>query len=164
MSEIWLGLGSNLGDKRANIARALDLLAATCRVIRVSSLYKTDPVGFKDQDWFLNCVAKADTKLGPAALLEALKSIEQEMGRKERVRNGPRVIDLDILLYEDRTFDEDGLVIPHPRLHERLFVLAPLSEIAPSLVHPVLGKTIAELARSLRNPERVELYRKALPD
>ncbi len=160
MSEIWLGLGSNLGSKRANIARALDLLAGPCRVSRVSSLYKTEPVGFKDQDWFLNCAAAADTELDPAALLEALKAIERKMGRAGRVRNGPRVIDLDILLYDDRILNEDGLVIPHPRLHERLFVLAPLSEIAPAIVHPVLGKTIEDLARSLRNPERVELYEK----
>lgn len=163
MSEIWLGLGSNVGDKRANIARALDLLAGPCRVSRVSSLYKTEPVGFKDQDWFLNCAAKADTGLDPLALLGALRSIEDKMGRKKRIKNGPRVIDLDILLYDDRTLDKDGLVIPHPRMHERLFVLAPLSEIAPSVVHPVSGKTIGELARSLRNPEQVEIYEKALP-
>jgi 7,8-dihydro-6-hydroxymethylpterin-pyrophosphokinase len=129
MSEIWLGLGSNLGDKRANIQRALDSIGASCRLIDVSSLYKTEPVGLKDQDWFLNCAAKIATEQTP-----------------------------DILLYDGLVMDENGLVIPHPRMHERMFVLAPLREIAPGLVHPVLGKTMGDLAASLRNPECVELY------
>jgi 2-amino-4-hydroxy-6-hydroxymethyldihydropteridine diphosphokinase len=158
MSEIWLGLGSNVGEKRSNILRALDLLAGVCRLGRVSSLYKTEPVGFQDQDWFVNCAAQATTGPPPRALLDALKAIEQQMGRKQRIRNGPRAIDLDILLYGDLVIDENGLVIPHPRLHERLFVLAPLREIAPTLVHPVMGKTIEKLTASLRNPEGVELW------
>jgi 2-amino-4-hydroxy-6-hydroxymethyldihydropteridine diphosphokinase len=158
MSETWLGLGSNLGDKRANILRALDLLAAVCSLSRVSSLYKTEPVGFKNQDWFLNCAVKAGTELPPRALLDALKAIEQAMGRRERIRNGPRVIDLDILLYDGLVAEQDGLVIPHPRMHERSFVLVPLREIDPSVVHPGMDKTIEELADSLPNPERVELF------
>jgi 2-amino-4-hydroxy-6-hydroxymethyldihydropteridine diphosphokinase len=158
MSEVWLGLGSNLGDKRANIQTALDRVAASCRLVDVSSLYMTEPVGFRDQDWFLNCAAKVTTQQHPRALLAFLKSIEEALGRAERIRNGPRTIDLDILLCDDLVVEEDGLVIPHPRLHERLFVLAPLREIAPGLVHPVLGKTVEELAGSQRGPERVELY------
>lgn len=158
MSEAWLGLGSNLGDKRARIQLALDRIAAECRLVEVSSLYKTEPVGIEDQDWFLNCAAKIVTGQRPRPLLESLKSVEQELGRTERVRNGPREIDLDILLYDDVVMKEQGLVIPHPRMHERLFVLAPLREIAPSLVHPVLGRTIEELAGALPNRERVELY------
>jgi 2-amino-4-hydroxy-6-hydroxymethyldihydropteridine diphosphokinase len=157
MSEIWLGLGSNLGAKRSNILRALDLAGGPCRLDRVSSLYKTEPVGFKDQDWFLNCAAHGVTELPPRELLHALKAIERQMGRAERVRNGPRVIDLDILLYGNQVIEEDGLVIPHPRMHERLFVLQPLREIAPKLAHPVMGKTMEELAASLPNAERVEI-------
>ena len=162
MSEVYLGLGSNLGDKRANLLRALDLVAGACQPTVVSSLYRTEPVGFKDQDWFLNCAAKAQTDLRPLALLDALKSIERQMGRKGRIKNGPRVIDLDILLYDSLVAEENGLVIPHPRMHERLFVLAPLRQIAPSLVHPILGKTIEELANSLRKSEQVELYENRL--
>lgn len=158
MSEVWLGLGSNLGDKRAHIQRALDSIGRTCRLIDVSSLYKTEPVGFKDQDWFLNCAAKVATEQRPRPLLESLQSIEQQLGRTQRIKNGPRTIDLDILLYDGLVVEENGLVIPHPRMHERLFVLAPLREIAPALVHPVLGKTIEELAAALRSSERVELF------
>jgi len=161
MSEVWLGLGSNLGDKRAHIQLALDRIAGACRLIEVSPLYKTEPVGFKDQDWFLNCAAKIVAEQRPRPLLELLKNIEQQLGRTERIENGPRTIDLDILLYDGLVVKESGLVIPHPRMHERLFVLAPLREIAPALVHPVFGKTIAELAGSLRNSERVELYEAA---
>ena len=160
MSEIWLGLGSNLGAKRSNILRALDLAGGPCRLDRVSSLYKTEPVGFKDQDWFLNCAAKIESERPPRALLEWLQSIERQLGRRQRIKNGPRIIDLDMLLYDELAMDEEGLVVPHPRMHERLFVLAPLREIAPALVHPVLGMTIEELAGSLRNPECVELWGK----
>jgi 2-amino-4-hydroxy-6-hydroxymethyldihydropteridine diphosphokinase len=163
MSEVWLGLGSNLGDKRANIQRALDWIAGSCRLTDVSSLYKTEPVGFKDQDWFLNCAAKIVTEQRPWPLLETLQSIEQQLGRTERIKNGPRTIDLDILLYDGLVVDENGLMIPHPRMQERLFVLAPLREIAPSLFYPVLGKTIEELAGALRSREHVELYEKRPP-
>jgi 2-amino-4-hydroxy-6-hydroxymethyldihydropteridine diphosphokinase len=158
MSEVWLGLGSNLGDKRANIQLALDSISRSCRLLEVSSLYKTEPVGFQDQDWFLNCAARIATEMRPRALLAALQSIEHQLGRTARIKNGPRTIDLDILLYDNLIIEEDGLVIPHPRMHQRLFVLAPLREIAPALRHPVSGKTIEELAGSLRDPERVELY------
>jgi 2-amino-4-hydroxy-6-hydroxymethyldihydropteridine diphosphokinase len=158
MGEVWLGLGSNLGDKRAHLQRALDSIAASCRLLEVSSLYRTEPVGFKNQDWFLNCAAKVATELGPRPLLELLQSIERQLGRGERIKNGPRTIDLDILLYGGLVVEENGLVIPHPRMHERLFVLAPLREIAASLVHPRSGKTIEQLAASLRNAEHVEVY------
>jgi 2-amino-4-hydroxy-6-hydroxymethyldihydropteridine diphosphokinase len=161
MSEVWLGLGSNVGDKRGNIQRALDRIAGSCRLLALSSIYKTEPVGFQDQDWFLNCAAKVATEQRPRALLEWLKSIEQQLGRTQRIKNGPRTIDLDILLYDDLVVNEDGLAIPHPRMHERLFVLAPLREIAPALLHPVLDATIEALAGSLRDPKRVELYERA---
>jgi 2-amino-4-hydroxy-6-hydroxymethyldihydropteridine diphosphokinase len=158
MSEVCLGLGSNLGDKRASILRALDLLAEAGRLIETSSLYKTEPVGYKDQDWFLNCAVKLETRQSPRQLLDLLQSIEGRLGRKERIKNGPRTIDLDILFYDNLVARESGLVIPHPRMHERLFVLAPLREIAPELVHPVLNKTVRELADSLHPREAVQWY------
>jgi 2-amino-4-hydroxy-6-hydroxymethyldihydropteridine diphosphokinase len=158
MSEVWLGLGSNLGDKRAYIRRALELLAPACRLLEVSALYKTEPVGIHGQDWFLNCAAKAETRYAARPLLEYLQAIERQLGRVRRTRNGPRTIDLDILLFDGLVTQEEGLVIPHPRMHERLFVLAPLREIAPALVHPVLGKTVTELAEGLVRPEHVELH------
>lgn len=158
MNEVCLGLGSNLGDRRANLRRTLELLAGHCRLIAVSSLYETEPVGYKDQGWFLNCAGRVDTDLEPRPLLEFLKSIEKQLGRASRIKSGPRTIDLDILFYGERVVQEEGLTVPHPRLHERLFVLAPLSEIAPALVHPLLGKTIRELADLLQSREQVKLF------
>lgn len=160
MSRAWLGLGSNLGDKRAHIRQALELLTEQGSLVAVSSLYKTEPVGFKEQDWFLNCAAEFETELPPRQLLEVLKAIEQQLGRERRIRNGPRTIDLDILLYEDLVIREEGLEVPHPRMHERRFVLTPLSEIAQDLAHPTLGKRIQELADKVRQPEQVELWEK----
>jgi 2-amino-4-hydroxy-6-hydroxymethyldihydropteridine diphosphokinase len=145
MANAYLGLGSNVGDKRGNIVGALGLISTWSRVLQVSSLYKTEPVGFKDQDWFLNCAARIATDLAPRLLLERLKSIEKELGRIERIRDGPRTIDLDILFYDGLVLKEEGLTLPHPRLEGRMFVLAPLCEIAASLVHPLRLKTVAEL-------------------
>jgi 2-amino-4-hydroxy-6-hydroxymethyldihydropteridine diphosphokinase len=143
---VFLGLGSNLGDREAAIADALGRLAgrgfpATLR----SSLWLTAPVGGPPQGMFLNAVAGGDTPLAPEALLEACLAVEREMGRVRAERNGPRTIDVDILFYGLERRDAPGLVLPHPRLHERRFVLAPLAEVAPGLVHPVLGLTVEEL-------------------
>jgi 2-amino-4-hydroxy-6-hydroxymethyldihydropteridine diphosphokinase len=145
MPTIYLGLGSNLGDREANLRRALDLLGERVQVKRTSSIYETEPVGFKDQPQFLNLVCCGTTELSPRDLLAFVKSIEAVMGRLPTVRFGPRLIDIDILFYDDLVLDEADLVIPHPRLHERAFVLVPLSEIAPDLVHPVLKKTVRDL-------------------
>ena len=141
----YLGLGSNLGDRRANIERALELLGEepTIKVIRVSSFYETEPVGYTDQPDFINAVACVETELPPRELLRAIMSVETKMGRVRTIRWGPRVIDIDILMYDDQQVDEEGLQIPHPRMMERKFVLEPLAEIAPDLVLPG-GKTAGE--------------------
>jgi 2-amino-4-hydroxy-6-hydroxymethyldihydropteridine diphosphokinase len=143
---VFLGLGSNLGDREAAIAGALERLRARgFRATRCSSLWLTEPVGGPPQGLFLNAVAGGETTLVPEELLAACLATEREMGRVRTVRNGPRTIDIDILFYGEERRDTPGLALPHPRLHGRRFVLEPLAEIAPSLVHPVLGLTVAEL-------------------
>jgi 2-amino-4-hydroxy-6-hydroxymethyldihydropteridine diphosphokinase len=153
MADVYLGLGSNLGDKVANLREALRLLAGAhdsgVTLLAVSSLYRTEPVGYVDQDWFLNAASHVTTQLTPRELLKRLLGIERELGRVRTVRDGPRIIDLDILLWDKLTINEDDLVIPHPRLHERLFVLDPLAELAPDLRLPTLGKTVAECRAEL---------------
>ena len=145
MKTIYLGLGSNLDDRLGNLARAIEALSPKVHVIEKSPIYETPPWGFIDQPPFLNLTLKAETAMEPLRLLKTLKKIESDLGRKPSVRWGPRRIDIDILFYDDLVFERYGLTIPHPRLHERAFVLVPLADIAPGMVHPVLGKTIREL-------------------
>ena len=146
MKTIFLSLGSNLGDRVANLQNARGKLAdAGVRITQTSSLYETEPQGLADQPWFLNQVLEAKTELFPRQLLTRLKKIERELGRKPTVRNGPRVIDLDILFYGSSIVHAEGLEIPHPRLSERRFVLEPLAEIAPDLRHPATGQTAKEM-------------------
>ncbi len=156
MTDIYLGVGSNLGDKQENIRKALELLHEKCEVRAVSSLYNTEPVGFADQDWFLNGAVKIETELAPDDLRSFLRSIEERLGKKSVRKNGPRTIDLDILFYGNRTLNEVGLTIPHPRLHERLFVLAPLDEICPAFVHPLLNRSVRDLKSGLKDEHKVQ--------
>ena len=144
MTLAYVGLGANLGDREATIRRALELLGAA----RVSALIETEPWGYAEQPRFVNAVAELDTDEQPRALLERLLAIERELGRTRKgPRYGPRTIDLDLLLYGDEQLDEPGLVVPHPRLHERAFVLEPLAELAPDLVVPGRGSLKALLSR-----------------
>lgn len=146
MKTIYLGLGSNLGDRRANLAQAVKRLEAPdLRVKRASSIYETEPRDVPQQPWFLNQVVEADTDLFPKQLLSRIQKIEREMGRKRIVSKGPRVIDIDILLFGDSVLATPELEIPHPRMIERRFVLEPLAELAPDLRDPVTGRTVREL-------------------
>jgi 2-amino-4-hydroxy-6-hydroxymethyldihydropteridine diphosphokinase len=145
---IYIGLGSNLGNRAGNIAMALRYLEPLARATRVSSTYETAPVGPADQPNFYNAVAEVITGLEPAALLRHLKNIEYEIGRRPGPRWGPRPIDLDLLLYDDQAITTDDLTIPHPRLSERAFVLVPLAELAPDLRHSALTGSIDELAKA----------------
>lgn len=148
MTTVYLGLGSNLGDRRRNLEAALDALRAhpQIAVTAVSSFLETDPVGGPPgQGKFLNAAAKIETDLSPEALLEELKRVERALGRKPGPRWGPREVDLDILLYGDTILDTEALTIPHPRMCERRFVMEPLAEIAPAARNPVTGRTVREL-------------------
>lgn len=136
-TSVYLSLGSNLGDREKNLRAAIAALAgAKLRVTRVSSFYETEPVDLREQPWFLNCVAQGDTEVPALDLLRRLRRIESQMGSKKLVPRGPRLIDIDILLYGDETIDTPELQVPHPRLLQRKFALVPLAEIAPNLRHP----------------------------
>jgi 2-amino-4-hydroxy-6-hydroxymethyldihydropteridine diphosphokinase len=158
---ICLGLGSNVGDREANIRAAVAGLAAWpgIRVAQVSSLYETAPVGYTEQADFLNAVAGVATTLPPAELLAACLAVERSLGRERKLRWGPRTIDIDVLLYDDVALDTPALTLPHPRLHERCFVLVPLAEVAPDT--PVrAGKTAGELAATLCGGGEVRFYKR----
>jgi len=157
----FIGLGSNMGDRERAIERAIELLSRTpgIELVRSASLYETEPVGYSSQPWFLNTVVEIRTELSPRELLAALKEIERRMGRRDGRRWGPRVIDLDILLYGGLRVEEPDLVIPHPELERRRFALVPLAELAPELVHPVCGRTIAQLLEELNDERGVRLLR-----
>jgi 2-amino-4-hydroxy-6-hydroxymethyldihydropteridine diphosphokinase len=158
-TRVVLGLGSNLGDREAAIGSALERLAARgFRRTLTSSLYLTEPVGGPPQGPFLNLVAAGETETTPEALLAACLAVEQELGRVRREPNGPRTMDVDVLFYGSLARDTPPPVVPHPRLHERRFVLEPLAEILPDLVHPRLGRSAAELLRSCPDTSAVSRY------
>ncbi len=146
---VYLSLGSNVGDRRANLDTAVEKLRALGTVAAISSLYETEPVEVRQQGWFLNCVVKLETEAMPRQLLKRVLDIEQSMGRRRTQAKGPRNIDIDILLFGSSVVEAKGLTIPHPAMHERRFVLEPLAEIAPEVRHPALKKTARELRDAL---------------
>ena len=156
MKTIYLSLGSNVGDRESHLARALERLAENdVRVVRVSGVYETEPRDMPDQAWFMNQVVEAETELFPIQLLSRLQKIERAMGRVQTTPKGPRIIDLDILLYGDAIVSVPGLEIPHQRMDDRRFVLEPLAELAPELRHPRTGRTVKELLAQVGN-QRVQ--------
>lgn len=154
-----VSLGSNIGDKRAYIEKAIKKLANTPQigVLAVSEFYRTEPVDYLDQDWFVNAVALLETKLEPEELLNVMLSIEDKLGRKRDIPKGPRTIDLDLLLYEDQIIEAENLTLPHPEMDKRRFVLKPLASIAGNWIHPVRKKSIDSLLDELQSESRVEL-------
>ena len=153
---VFLGLGSNLGNRQKNLDLALDLLSQRMQIKKMSSVYETDPVGNTEQPRFLNLVCQVNTMLAPKELLTLVKGIELKLGRvPSNTVNAPRIIDIDILLYGDKIMKLKKLTIPHPRLVERAFVLVPLAEIAPDAVHPVFGKTVRELLNAITEKQGV---------
>ncbi len=151
---VYLGLGSNIGDRQENLDKALNFLSQRLRMGKISSVYDTEPVGSTEQPRFLNLVCQAYTRLEPAGLLSLAKGIESKLGRTGK-SNAPRTIDIDILLYDEQVMETPELVIPHPKMVERAFVLVPLAEIAPDLVHPVNGKTMKELSSAIREKQGI---------
>jgi 2-amino-4-hydroxy-6-hydroxymethyldihydropteridine diphosphokinase len=152
----YLSLGSNLGDRENNLRSAIAALpSANLHVSKVSSLYETEPVDYVDQPWFLNCVVAGATESQPAELLRALRAIETQLGSKKAFAKGPRLLDIDILLFGDESIDTPELQVPHPRMLDRKFVLAPLAEIAPQLQHPSWSANVMDLLTRSADPSIV---------
>jgi 2-amino-4-hydroxy-6-hydroxymethyldihydropteridine diphosphokinase len=154
---VYLALGSNMGTRLANLKNAISNLTPQMNVKAKSRVYETAPWGFTDQPPFLNQVIQAETYLEPEPLLYHLKRLETALGRVSNFQNGPRLIDIDILFFDDLVLDSPAVQIPHPRLHERAFVLTPLADLAPALVHPVLNKSVSTLLMSL-NQSGIQVY------
>ena len=158
---VYLSLGSNVGDRAANLRDAITRLGALGEVVAISSFYETEPVEFTAQPWFLNCAVKLDTEKMPKQLLAGILDLEQQMGRRRRreQKKGPRSIDIDILLFGSSVIETKGLTIPHPAMHERRFVLEPLAEIAAEVRHPVFKRTIGELRDALPAGQAVRKFK-----
>jgi len=159
---VYLSLGSNIGDREGNLRAAIDLLASDVRVLRVSPIYETEPVEYTSQDWFLNLIVEAETALSPLRLLARVGRIERSLGRVRSIPKGPRIIDIDILLYGEEVVRGARLEIPHPRMADRRFVLAPLAELAPGVRHPVTHRTVSEMLEAAA-PQTVRPWRGAGP-
>ncbi|CAA7611308.1 2-amino-4-hydroxy-6-hydroxymethyldihydropteridine diphosphokinase [Magnetospirillum sp. UT-4] len=162
MATVFLGLGSNLGDRFANLRAAVAALGGMARVEALSRVYETAPLYVLDQPAFLNMAARVETGLAPRDLLAGLKGVEAELGREKTIRFGPRLIDLDILIYGGLVLDESDLTIPHPRLPERRFALAPLADIAARVVHPLAGRTVEEMLDALPRDDDVVVVAEGL--
>jgi 2-amino-4-hydroxy-6-hydroxymethyldihydropteridine diphosphokinase len=152
---VYLSLGSNLGDRAANLRTALEKLGQIGTITAVSAFYETEPMEVTAQPWFLNCAAKLDTEKMPRQLIAAILNVEQSMGRQRKQPKGPRTIDIDILLFGSSVLNMHGLTAPHPRMHDRRFVLEPLAEIAPEVRHPVFKRTVRELRDALPGGQTV---------
>ena len=146
---VYLSLGSNIGDREHYLREAIARLASAGTVVAVSSLYETEPVEFTNQAWFLNCAVAITTTMVPEQLIAAVLGIEQEMGRRRTLQKGPRLIDIDVVMFGDRVVRAPGLTVPHPAMHQRRFVLEPLAEIAPEARHPGLKRSVLELLQAL---------------
>ncbi len=157
---VYLSLGSNVGDRVAQLRDALARLSVIGHVVAVSSVYETEPVEFTQQPWFLNCAVVLETDKTPQQLMSVILGIEEEMGRRRVQKKGPRSIDIDILLFDDTIMESKELTIPHPAMHQRRFVLEPLAEIAPEVLHPPLKKTIRELRDALPEGQVVRRVQK----
>jgi 2-amino-4-hydroxy-6-hydroxymethyldihydropteridine diphosphokinase len=157
LTVVYLSLGSNIGDREDHLREAQRRLSALGRVTAASSFYETEPVEFTQQEWFLNCAVALETAHPPQSLMASILNIEQEMGRRRVQKKGPRMIDIDILLFGDTILDSPDLTIPHPAMQERRFVLEPLAEIAPEGIHPVLKKAIRELLDALEPGQIVRM-------
>ena len=158
LKRVYLSLGSNVGDRAAHLHAAIACLGALGKVVAVSSFYETEPIEFTNQAWFLNCIVALETTEAPQELMAAILYIEHEMGRERLQPKGPRIIDIDILLFGEIILDSSTLTVPHPAMHQRRFVLQPLAEIAPETRHPVLKKSIQEMLDALPAGQTVRKF------
>ncbi len=163
MGIVFLGLGSNVGDRLENLKKVIKELKKSSRIeiIKVSSVYETEPWEVENQNWFLNLVLKVESKLPPLKLLDFLEETEKRLGRKSKSDNSPRTVDIDILFYNDWIFHTPQLVVPHPLLHKRRFVLVPLTEIEPELEHPLLHRDVKTILEELEDKAEAKFYKKA---
>ena len=155
MCRAFIGIGSNLGDRIHYCKSAIDEIGRFAKIVKVSSIYETEPVGKEDQPEFINCVAEIETDLSPQNLLKDLNSVEEKLDRVRHEKWGPRTIDLDIIFYNDRVIKDEKLEIPHPRAHQRRFVLEPICEIAPKFIHPKFNVSTLDLLNKLEDEKKV---------